>query len=61
MESLPELLLDARRLAASKRLPVAFWIAPLTEEIMSAAEAAGYAPHKNHAIFLYAKGHPARP
>jgi GNAT superfamily N-acetyltransferase len=61
MQSLPALLHDARQLAAQRGYDVAFWIAPLTDEIMSAAEAAGYAPHKNHTIFLYAKAHPARP
>ncbi len=61
MESLPELLRDARRLAAQRGLPIAFWISPLTEEIMSAAGVAGYTPHKSHTIFLYAKSHPARP
>ena len=61
MESLPELLQDARRLAAKHGFPVAFWIAPLTEEIMFAAGVAGYTPHKNHTIILYAKSHPARP
>lgn len=60
MESLSELLHDARRLAAHQGLPVAFWIAPLTEGIISAAGAAGYVPHKNHALFLYAKRHPVR-
>jgi len=61
MESLPDLLGDARRLAAQRGHEVAFWIAPLSDEIMSAAVAAGYALYKNHDLFLYENRHPARP
>ena len=59
MESLPELLLDFRRLAAQQGYEVAFWIAPLTEEIMSAADAAGYLPHREHDNYVYEKIHPS--
>jgi hypothetical protein len=56
-EFLPELLRDARWLAAQQGYNVAFWIAPLTDEIMSAAEAAGYVPYREHDNYLYEKKH----
>jgi GNAT superfamily N-acetyltransferase len=59
--SLPELLRDARCLAAQQGRVGAFWIAPLTPEILSAAELAGYRHHVEHSGYLYAKRHPARP
>ena len=60
LDSLPELLLDARRLAASQGRVGVFWIAPLEPEILSAAEAAGYRHHVEHSGYLYEKYHPAR-
>lgn len=57
MESLPELLLDARRLAAQQGRVGVFWIAPLQPEILSAAEAAGYEHHAEHSGYLYEKRH----
>ena len=55
---LPEMLYDARRLAAQRGRDVAFWIAPLTDETMSAADAAGYLRHREHDNYLYEKIHP---
>jgi GNAT superfamily N-acetyltransferase len=60
LDSLPELLLDARRLAAQQGRVGVFWIAPLTPEILSAAEAAGYLHHREHSGYLYEKRHPSR-
>ena len=57
LESLPALLRDFRWLAAQQGFDVAFWIAPLTDEIMSAAEAAGYVHHRAHDSYLYEKRH----
>lgn len=57
LESLPELLLDARRLAAQQGRIGVFWIAPLHAEILSAAEAAGYEHHVEHSGYLYEKRH----
>ena len=61
MDSLPELLLDARRLAAQLGRVGVFWIAPLGPEILSAAEAAGYRQHVEHTGYLYEKRHLSRP
>jgi GNAT superfamily N-acetyltransferase len=61
LEVLPELLLDARRLAAKQGRVGVFWIAPLTGEVLSAAETAGYAHHVEHSGYLYEKRHPTRP
>lgn len=58
MESLPKLLLDVRRLAAEQKYNGVFWIAPLTGEILSAAETAGYVHHREHDNYLYEKHHP---
>lgn len=60
LDSLPELLLDARHLAAQQGRVGVFWIAPLEPEILSAAEAAGYTQHVSHSGYLYEKHHPAR-
>ena len=57
LESLPELLLDARRLAAQQGSVGVFWIAPLKPETLSAAEAAGYRHHREHSGYLYEKRH----
>ena len=57
MKFLPELLHDARRLAAQQGYDVAFWIAPLTDEIMSAAKAAGYTQYREHDNYIYEKRH----
>jgi hypothetical protein len=61
LESLPEMLLNARRLAAQQGRVGVFWIAPLKPEILSAAEAAGYLHHVEHSGYLYEKRHPTRP
>jgi len=58
MEVLPELLWDARRLAAQLGRVGVFWIAPLEPEILSAAEATGYQQHVEHSGYLYEKRHP---
>lgn len=60
LDSLPEMLLDVRRLAAQQGRVGVFWIAPLKPEILSAAEAAGYRQHVEHSGYLYEKHHPAR-
>lgn len=57
LESLQELLLDVRRLAASQGRVGVFWIAPLCPEILAAAEAAGYKQHVEHSGYLYEKRH----
>ena len=57
LESLPELLLDARRLAAQQGQVGVFWIAPLSPETLSAAEAADYRHHREHSGYLYEKRH----
>lgn len=59
MEFLPELLHDACQLAARRGYDVAFWIAPLTDEIMSAAKSAGYLHHREHDNYVYEKKHPS--
>ena len=61
LELLPEMLLDARRLAAQQGRVGVFWIAPLTTKILSAAEAAGYQHHREHSGYLYEKRHPSKP
>ena len=61
MEDFPDLLCDIRRLAKRRGCVGVFWIAPLTAGFLSAAETAGYVPHKSHDIFLYEKRHPLRP
>ncbi|MGD8406948.1 MAG: GNAT family N-acetyltransferase [Anaerolineales bacterium] len=58
MESLPALLLDVRRLAALQGYTGIFWIAPLKDKILSAAETAGYVHHREHDNYLYEKHHP---
>jgi hypothetical protein len=58
MESLSALLLDVRRLAAQQGYTGVFWIAPLMEEILSAAKTAGYTHHREHDNYLYEKHHP---
>jgi GNAT superfamily N-acetyltransferase len=57
LELLPEMLLDIRRLAAQQGRVGVFWIAPLTAEILSAAEKAGYLHHREHSGYLYEKRH----
>jgi len=61
LELLPELLLDARCLAAQQGRVGVFWIAPLTAEILSEAEKAGYQHHREHSGYLYEKRHPRSP
>jgi len=61
LEDFPDLLHDVRRLANQRGEVGVFWIAPLTGDILSAAESAGYIPHKSHDIFLYEKHHPQHP
>ena len=61
LELLPEMLLDARRLAAQQGRVGVFWIAPLTVETLSAAEKAGYQHHREHSGYLYEKRHPILP
>jgi GNAT superfamily N-acetyltransferase len=58
LEALPELLLDARRLAAQQGRVGVFWIAPLCPETLSAAEVAGYLHHREHSGYVYEKRHP---
>jgi GNAT superfamily N-acetyltransferase len=60
LESLPEMLLDIRRLAAQMGRVGVFWIAPLKPETLSAAEVAGYLHHREHSGYLYEKRHPQR-
>jgi hypothetical protein len=59
LDSLPDMLLDARRIAAQQGRVGVFWIAPLEPEILSAAEAAGFIHHREHSGYLYEKRHPA--
>ena len=61
LDSLPEMLLDIRRLAAQMERVGVFWIAPLKPEVLSAAETAGYLHHREHSGYLYEKRHPLRP
>jgi len=58
LQSLPELLMDARRLAAQQGRVGVFWIAPLQPEILSAAQAADYRHHVEHSGYLYEKKYP---
>lgn len=58
MENLPEMLLDARRLAAREGRVGVFWIAPLYPDVLSGAEAADYRHHVEHSGYLYEKQHP---
>lgn len=58
LDSLPALLLDARRLAARQGRVGVFWIAPLAPETLSAADAASYRHHREHSGYLYEKRHP---
>jgi len=60
LDSLPEMLLDVRRLATQQGRVGVFWIAPLAKAILSAAEKAGYQHHREHSGYLYEKQHPAR-
>ena len=60
LDLLPEMLLDIRRLAAQQGRVGVFWIAPLTAEVLSAAEEAGYLHHREHSGYLYEKWHPIR-
>ena len=60
-DDFPDLLRDIRRLAKQRGDVGVFWIAPLTKEILSAAETAGYNHHREHDIYLYEKKHPSRP
>jgi GNAT superfamily N-acetyltransferase len=57
LESLPEMLLDIRRLATQQGRVGVFWIAPLKPESLSAAEAAGYLPQNENSGYLYEKRH----
>jgi GNAT superfamily N-acetyltransferase len=57
MDSLPEMLLDIRRLAAQRNCAGVFWVAPLRDEILSAAETAGCIHHREHDNYLYEKCH----
>jgi hypothetical protein len=61
LDLLPEMLLDIRRLATQQGRVGVFWIAPLTAEVLSAAEEAGYLHHRDHSGYLYKKRHPTRP
>jgi len=61
LELLPEMLLDVRRLAVQQGRVGVLWIAPLTGEILSLAETAGFMHHREHLGYLYEKRHPARP
>jgi len=61
VKDVPDLLRDIRRLANQRGEVGVFWITPMTADILSAAETAGYIPHKDHDIFLYEKRHPVRP
>ena len=56
--SLPDLLRDARRLAFQQGRIGVFWIAPLKQEVLSAAEKAGCLHHREHSGYLYEKRHP---
>jgi GNAT superfamily N-acetyltransferase len=60
LDSLPDLLRDARRLAAGMGRVGVFWIAPLCKETLSAAQASGYRHHVDHSGYLYEKKHPAK-
>ena len=60
LESLPEMLLDVRKLAAQQGRVGVFWIAPLTEEILSMAKKAGYLHPREHSGYVYEKQHPMR-
>ena len=57
MNTLPDMLRDIRCLAVQRDYIGVFWIAPLTDEIMSAAEAAGHIHHREHDNYLYEKRH----
>jgi hypothetical protein len=56
-DALSDMLRDIRRLAKQRGDVGVFWIAPLTDEIMSAAEAAGFIHHREHDNYLYEKRH----
>lgn len=57
---LPDLIQDIRRLANQCGDVGVFWIAPLTQDIISAAETADYVPYKGHDVYLYEKLHPSQ-
>ena len=61
LESLTELLLDARRLCARQERINLFWITALNPAVLSAAEAAGFKNAWDHPNFIFEKRHPARP
>jgi GNAT superfamily N-acetyltransferase len=61
LDTLSEMLLDIRRLAAKMGRVGVFWIAPFEPEILSAAETAGFSHHNDHTGYLFEKRHPIRP
>ncbi|MFZ5821383.1 MAG: GNAT family N-acetyltransferase [Chloroflexota bacterium] len=58
LASLPDLLRDARRLGVRLGRSRLFWIAPVQDEVLSAAETAGFTKDWEHAGFVYEKRHP---
>lgn len=55
LDALPEMLVDYRRLAGSKRCNRAAWMAPNREEIKDALTQAGFTMDWEHALYLYEK------
>jgi hypothetical protein len=55
LESLPEYLLDLRRLAAQLKLPDVMWIAPLAPDLQPGLEAAGFQREWEGELFIYEK------
>ena len=58
LESLSEQLTDVRRLCAQLGCVRVFWIAPVSEDIRLAAEAADYTSDWDNTVYVYEKRHP---
>ena len=61
MESLPEFLLDVRRLVAPLGYDNVFWIAPLSDELAMVLNETGFERKWENSAYLYEKRHPTRP
>ena len=61
LETIPQILLDLRRLAASLGYSQAAWMAPLLASLLNELEAAGYRRTWEDALYIFAKNHPVRP
>ncbi|HJW90666.1 MAG TPA: GNAT family N-acetyltransferase [Anaerolineales bacterium] len=60
LESLPEMLMDYRRLAGSLGHPYAAWMIPPEPALRQPLEAAGFTPNWDFSIYIYEKRHPGK-